>query len=308
MTHRPVLVSLTLLLMLGGCAPRLTQKTGALADARKGFVTKPDGKKSGESVPTPPGNDLKIVSYQSPAGEMAAYLAPPPNDGKKHPAIVWITGGDCNTIGDVWSAPDPENDQTAAVYRSIGIATMYPSLRGGNTNPGVREGFYGEVDDVIAAAEALKGVPGVDPQRIYLGGHSTGGTLALLVAEMTDQFRAVFSFGPVGDVSVYPKDFTPFNTASDKEVELRSPGFWLNSVRSPTFVIEGTGDGNIGSLRSMKSANKNPQVHFVAVEGADHFSVLGPMNGVIAGKITKDTGPSTNITLTAEEASQAVKG
>ena len=23
---------------------------------------------------------------------------PNPNDGKKHPAIVWITGGDCNSI------------------------------------------------------------------------------------------------------------------------------------------------------------------------------------------------------------------
>ena len=26
-----------------------------------------------------------------------------PDDGKKHPAIIWITGGDCNSIGDVWS-------------------------------------------------------------------------------------------------------------------------------------------------------------------------------------------------------------
>ena len=28
---------------------------------------------------------------------------------------------------------------------------------------------------------------------IYLGGHSTGGTLVLLVSECTDRFRAIFS-------------------------------------------------------------------------------------------------------------------
>ena len=29
---------------------------------------------------------------------MTAYLSPNPKDGKKHPAIVWTTGGDCNSI------------------------------------------------------------------------------------------------------------------------------------------------------------------------------------------------------------------
>ena len=57
---------------------------------------------------------------------------------------------------------------------------MFPTLRGGNTNPGAREYLLGEVDDVLAAAEHLARLPYVDPQRIYLGGHSTGGTLALL--------------------------------------------------------------------------------------------------------------------------------
>jgi hypothetical protein len=72
-------------------------------------------------------------------------------------------------------------------------------------------------------------------------------------------------------------------------------------VRSPVWVIEGT-DGNIDSLRVMKDANKNPQVHFVEVPGASHFSVLGPVNELIAGKIQKDTGPTCNIELTGAEA------
>lgn len=78
---------------------------------------------------------------------------------------------------------------------------MSPSLRGGNTNPGVKEGFLGEVDDVLAAANYFEKQKYVDPKRIYLGGHSTGGTLVLLVSEGSPRFRAVFSFGPAGDVS-----------------------------------------------------------------------------------------------------------
>src|SRR5436305_720847 len=133
-------------------------------------------------------------------GPTAAYLSPDPRDGKKHPAIIWITGGDCNSIGDVWTPEPRDNDQTAAAYRKAGILMMFPSLRGGNVNPGVREGFLGEVDDVLAAADFLAQQTYVEPGRIYLGGHSTGGTLVLLVAECSDRFRAVFSFGPVSDV------------------------------------------------------------------------------------------------------------
>ena len=40
------------------------------------------------------------MQYDSPVGKLAAYLSPDPNDGKRHPAIIWITGGDRNTIGE----------------------------------------------------------------------------------------------------------------------------------------------------------------------------------------------------------------
>lgn len=304
MSFRPAAGALVLILALSGCGAggSVTQRSQSPAEARKGFTPKPTGQRSGEAVEPPPPNTVRYVTYNSPAGQLAAYLSPEPHDGKRHPAIVWITGGDCNTIGDVWN-PEPGNDQTAGIFRSIGIVTLYPSLRGGNQNPGTKEGFYGEVEDVIAAGRALRALPSVDPQRIYLGGHSTGGTLALLVAEMTGDFRAVFAFGPVDDVSGYPPEFLPFDASNPKEVELRSPGYWLNSVRSPTWVIEGTG-GNIDSLRAMLAANKNPQVHFVEVSGASHFSVLGPVNEMIAGKIYKDAGPACGISLTSEEASR----
>lgn len=186
---------------------------------------------------------------------------------------------------------------------------MFPSLRGGNDNPGVREGFLGEVDDVLAAAKYLESRPEIDPKRIYLGGHSTGGTLALLAAQMGGGFRSVFSFGPVADVAGYGSDsgFLPFDLDNRQEVKLRSPGYWLSSLKGPTWVIEGTGSSNVEDLRSMAASCAKSNVHFVEVKGADHFATLAPINAMIAKKILLDIGPECNINLSPDEINQAYR-
>lgn len=299
------------ILLLFGCNPRTSPGSGTapkrqtLTQARQGFVTKlVPGNEARSPIESPPGAVFNNVKYPAAAGQLGAYLTPDPRDGKKHPAIVWITGGDCNSIGDVWSDAPRENDQTAAAYRKAGIVMMFPSLRGGNDGPGQKEGFLGEVDDVLAATKFLEKQSYVDPKRIYLGGHSTGGTLVLLVAESSPRFRAVFSFGPVDDVSGYGDDsgFLPFDLKNPKEVELRSPGYWLDSIQSPTWVIEGTNRGNISSLRAMAGQSTNAKAHFVEVDGADHFATLAPTNELIASKILRDTGATLQFELTSEEA------
>jgi dipeptidyl aminopeptidase/acylaminoacyl peptidase len=273
-----------------------------LAEARNGFQTKLLRRESAkEPVSQPPPKVFRTVRYDAPAGQLAAYLSPDPKDGKKHPAIIWITGGDCNTIGDVWSAAPADNDQTAAAFRQAGIVMLFPSLRGGNENPGVKEGFLGEVDDVLAAADFLAKQRFVDPGRIYLGGHSTGGTLVLLVAECSDRFRAVFSFGPVDEVAGYGPEYLPFDRSNPRELELRSPGRWLASIRSPTFVFEGTLRGNLDALQAMARYSTNPKVQFLAVRGANHFSILAPTNRLIAAKILRDDGPACNLAFTTAE-------
>ncbi|MBX9584875.1 MAG: prolyl oligopeptidase family serine peptidase [Gemmataceae bacterium] len=281
-----------------------------LAEARKGYRTKlpPQRPADRDPVPDPPPGVFQKVAYESPVGKLAAYLTPDPGDGVRRPAVVWITGGDCNSIGEVWEPAPAENDQSAAQYREAGAVMMFPSLRGGNDNPGVREGYLGEVDDVLAAADFLRKQPHVDPARVYLGGHSTGGTLALLTAECSDAFRAVFAFGPVEDPTGYPPQFAPFDVRDPQEVAVRSPGRWLGSIRSPTFVIEGGMRGNAPSVRAMAADSANPKATFLVVRGADHFSILAPANRVIAQKILTDTGPDCAIALTADELGRAVRG
>lgn len=279
-------------------------RSTSLAEARRGFQTKLT-RREAESDPLeePPAELFRIVSYDAPKlGKMVAYLSRPPRDGKRHPAIVWIFGGFSNSIGSTaWEPASADNDQSASAFRQAGIITMYPSLRGGVGNPGYNECFYGEVNDVIAAASFLAKQPFVDPDRIYLGGHSTGGTLAILVAESSDIFRAVFSFGPVSEIAGYGSEYLPFDLSDSKELELRSPVHWLNSIKNPTFVFEGTEGGNIFALREFARATNNAQVHLYEIRGADHFSILAPLTRLIARKIIADDGPVASIEFSTRE-------
>jgi dienelactone hydrolase len=282
--------------------------TESLTEARSGFVTNLVQRTSaGQRLPEPPPELFRIVQFDSELGKLGAYLTPDPMDGKKHPAIIWITGGDCSTIDEgVWQDAPISNDQTARQYREAGIVMMFPTLRGGNENPGVHEGFFGEIDDVISAAEYLSTQDYVDPERIYLGGHSSGATMALLAAECSEEFRAVFSFGPVNDLRKVPESFKilfmPFDTSDPRELELRTPALWLHSIKRPVFVFAGTvRDGALGEIQTMSRSTSNPEVHFFTVKGADHFNILAPLNRLVAQKILDDSGSECSIAFTADE-------
>ncbi|UUZ54675.1 hypothetical protein LP419_00900 [Massilia sp. H-1] len=70
----------------------------ALTQARAGFKTQLQW--AGEPqppLPVPPKGVFNLVRFDAPVGKLAAYVTPDPRDGKKHPAIVWITGGDSNS-------------------------------------------------------------------------------------------------------------------------------------------------------------------------------------------------------------------
>lgn len=280
-----------------------------LTEARHGYTTHLTRRLHlGEPVPTPP-DFFRLVQYRSPAGQLPAYVGVAPKDSGRHPAIIWIVGGFSNSISDIAWTPGPaDNDQSAAVFREAGLVMMYPCLRGGNDAPGFMEGFYGEVDDVLAAADYLRKLDYIDPQRIYLGGHSTGGTLALLAAESENHFRAIFSFGPTDDVTGYGAKYLPFDLTVHREGQLREPNRFLRAIQTPTFVFEGAeGRSNIASLRAMAKMPHSPAVHFYPIPGANHFSTLQPTERLIARKILADSGPEVNIQFAPQELALSAK-
>ncbi len=257
-------------------------------------------------APSPPSALFERVHYPAPLGDNVAYVTPVRGE-ERGPAIVWIAGGfDWGIGSEVWSSPPRSNDQTAGVFREAGVVLMRPSLRGSNENPGRNECFLGEVDDVIAAGRYLASRPDVDPERVYLGGHSTGGTLVLLAAASTDRFRAVVAFGPVADPREYGDGGCMSPTQEGAEARLRNPTEFLDQIRTPTLVIEGLMGGNAMSFSALEAARGNAPVQLLIVPGTDHFGVLAPVSELLAQAIIDDRDFGEPDVVSLSEATGAV--
>lgn len=273
-----------------------------LLDKRKDHKTELIEKKTdAEPPPSPPSEIFSLIKYPSKVGELTAYLSKPVVNGKPAPAIIWLTGGFpvSNSGANLWDETSVSNEQSARIYRIKGIGMMFPHLRGRSGNPGHIENLYGEVDDVISAFNFLSKQKHIDPKRIYLGGHSTGGTLALLVAAATDKFAGVISLGPTD--TNYGKDGMVYKW-NTMEQNLRAPIRHLASIKSPTIVAEGE-TGNSDSLLKLKKANKNPLVKFTTVDQASHFSLIHPFNLLVAEAILKSNDGSLDLQIPALKSS-----
>jgi acetyl esterase/lipase len=291
---------------------RPQQQQQTLAEARQGFVTRareceyrPD-----PPVPEPPEGVYEKVRYRSPAGELVAILTPDPGDGKRRPAVLWCHGG-FGGIGDYYWSPQPAtNDQTPRAMLDAGFVVMLPAWRGENENPGRFEMYLGEVDDAMAALDHLRALPYVDPARVYVVGHSSGGAIALLLAELAgpDKVRAVVSFGGVLDARSMRNGWEPmipFGPSDEHEMTLRSPIDFIASLKTPTWYIEGELLAGPEMTRAAASArDAGAPLTVYAVRGGNHFDILRPLTRLLAERIAADTGPELRLDL-GEQAVQA---
>lgn len=280
-----LMTSLLILLIVPAYAETLLEK-------RDGFKTSIVKEvQETETLTTPPDDHLfELVKYDTELGKMAAYMTKPPKaeKNKKFPAIIWITGGhpQGGAEPDYVDGNNYKNNQTADMFFKRGIITFYPTFRGTFGNPGIREEFYGEVNDILAALKFLQQQSHIDRKHIYLGGHSTGATLALLVAAATDEFAGIISLGPQDDVKNHGGGGRLFDINNPIEFALRAPINHLDSVKSPTFIIEGE-HGVSGALNRMSQRSKNPVVHFWEIPNADHFDVIQSTSELFADAIIR---------------------
>ena len=186
------------------------------------------------------------------AGNLEAQS--PAADDPRIPPEVLVQAGDYRAAREAFTthlvkhggfAFGPEDWEMTWPYRAAGFVVMVPMLRGENGNPGEFTMFYDEVNDVLAAAAFLASRPDVDADRIFLAGHSVGGTMALLAAMTSNRFRAVASFSGSPDQVIYcrlgvPQKIIPFDTTDAREFEMRSPLAYATSLRSPTRLYYGT--------------------------------------------------------------------
>ncbi|WFS23482.1 alpha/beta hydrolase family protein [Rhizobium rhododendri] len=213
------------------------------------------------------------IFYRSGYGgelELVAWVSRFERTRTPRPAVLFLHGG--NAIGQGhWQLMKP--------YIDAGYVVMIPSMRGENGQKGNFSGFYDEVDDVLAASDRLRHMPGVDPHRMFLAGHSIGGTLAMLTAMSTRRFRAAAPISGNPDsfafFNRYPQDIR-FDDKDPREFQMRSPVCYAHSFKCPMKVMHGSEEVHfvtrVGVLsKRAREAHVNMDVDVIP---GGHFSAL----------------------------------
>lgn len=238
------------------------------AQARSRFRTKLLRKDRApqEWSPVKPPAGVIEIEYLSGELHLKAWVNRPADDSRKYPAVLFLHGGFNFEMGD-WEQTKP--------YRDAGFVVLTPILRAENGQPGAWSYFYDEVDDVLAAAEYLSKQPYVDASRLFVAGHSVGGTMTLLAALASHRFRAAASF----DGACYRPDFTtraknvPFDNSDPREIQLRSPMAYAGSFKCPARLYHATETADFLRLMSLHTAamakRRGLDVEVIEIEG-DH--------------------------------------
>jgi dipeptidyl aminopeptidase/acylaminoacyl peptidase len=242
----------------------------ARASFRTNLLRHGPAPQSWRPVRVPPG--VQEVEYRSGDLRLKAWTQRLQGDpAVKHPAVLYLHGGFAFGADD-WDQARP--------LRDAGFVVMIPLLRGENGQPGAFTMFYDEVGDVLAAADHLAGLPGVDPDRIYVAGHSAGGTLAMLAAMASGRFRAAASLSGSPDrvdfVREGSKDAAPFDLSDMREFRLRSPVAYATSFKCPARLYYGSEEGFFdASTRrtALLAKGRGLDVEAVIVPG-DHSSCV----------------------------------
>lgn len=213
------------------------------------------------------------IFYRSGLGgelELVAWVSRYERAPKPKPAVLFLHGG--NAIGQGhW--------RDAKAYIDAGYVLMIPSMRGENGQKGNFSGFYDEVSDVLAASDRLRHLPGVDPHRLFLAGHSVGGTLAMLTAMSTKRFRGATPISGNPDAFAffhrYPEDIR-FNAKNPREFQMRSPLCYAHSFKCPMKVMHGTEEAHFNdraALLAKRATAGGVKIEVTTIQG-NHTSAL----------------------------------
>lgn len=251
--------------------PKITVQNEDYAVARSRFKTKLLRKGPAPyqdcSLSTPPAGVSEVLFHAGNLMLRAWINRPAANEQRRLPAVLFLHGGFCFDSS-TWEMTKP--------FRDAGFVVMTPILRAENGQPGYYSQFYDEVDDVVSAAEYLRSQAYVDPEKLYIAGHSVGGTLTLLAAMTFPHFRAAASFSGSPDAvgytshTLYIGGNVPFDFKDPMELQLRSARVYAASFKCPVRIYYGADETHfaLSSKPTAELAQKNHlDVQAVAVDG-----------------------------------------
>jgi dipeptidyl aminopeptidase/acylaminoacyl peptidase len=174
------------------------------------------------------------------------------NPKRRYPAIFWLHGGQ-------ESQYDYGFNYRVQLFAANGYVVVMPNVRGSG---GRGQDFalslnkaYGthDVEDVIVATDYVIELGYIDPDRLGVGGWSSGGTLTNFVIAKTDRFAGAISGASVGwYTSTYGHDpyYRWWHTELGSPWKKRdlwdsiSPFMYVENITTPTLFIGGEKDWN----------------------------------------------------------------
>lgn len=250
------------------------------ANARKQFHTHLLRKIAAPEKSTPLGTPPGATRVTYPGGpngsiELVAWLSHYEPGKTLKPAVLFLHGG--NATGDGhWALMKP--------YWEAGFVVLLPSFRGENGQQGNYSGFYDETSDALAAASYLENLPGVDRDRLFLAGHSNGGTLSLL-ASMTRKFRASVPISAGVNSWRYFNRYSDeicFDDRNEEEFIMRSSVCFGPSLKCPTLLLRGTEERPFDADHKLLMERAR-----VAGMPIDNMLLPGNHNGVVPGAVVE---------------------
>jgi dipeptidyl aminopeptidase/acylaminoacyl peptidase len=219
-----------------------------------------------------------------------AYVFPPTNpsaeapEGELPPYVVFVHGGPTGRVSSVLSL-------TRAYFTSRGIGVIDVNY-GGSTGYGraYRERLrkqWGlvDVEDAVAAAQALVAAGEADPDRLAIRGGSAGGWTTLAAITKTSVFKAATSYYGVSDLKAFAHETHDFESrylfgligplpGFERAYEERSPLGHAHRTSCPVLLLQGLDDPIVppaqSELFAAALADREIPYAYLTFEGESH--------------------------------------
>jgi acetyl esterase/lipase len=206
-----------------------------------------------------------------------------PADAKGFPTYVWFYGGGLKNGG-----KDLDSEYCAEIRASLaraGVAVVTPDYR---LSPRVKYPAY--VDDAAAAfAWTVKNIAahGGDPRKVFIGGHSAGGYLALLVGMDPERLKPHgLTLGSVAGIAQVSGQVFNHYTVREERGQARygitsdeaAPAFHIRKSLPPILTIYAQNDmlsraeENMFFVTTLKAAG-HTENYSLRVDDRDHGTV-----------------------------------
>ena len=209
----------------------------------------------------------RSVRYRNEDGdELLAFLAEPmtplPSRTARRGALLYVHRG---------FSLKQKDFALLKPYYDAGFTVFAPSFRGENGNPGHFELWRGELNDLLAAIEYLKGY-GISEHEIHAFGHSAGGGLVTLLTLFESpalgtyaSSNGIYAAGTIGRwAQRESEDLVRFDPNDDTERRVRVLIPNISEMKHPLIAFTGTED--VWTLRHTVTAIKSANKHGKSIE------------------------------------------